>query len=294
LNADQKAIAIATLAIFLLTVMDALIKGLSSTYSAPQIMLLRASFGFIWAVGVFLWFRPGWPQGVQWKAHILRTCIMLTAGVLFFHALGRMPLAELFVYTFTAPIFVALFGSLLLREHLTRQVLLGLSLGFGGMVVIVATDPAARFGGGSWDGLAAALLSPIVYALAMVLLRKQAGHEPVPRIVFVQQVISVAIFVPLMSWQTPLPQGQQWIAAIAIGLLGTAGNLLLAMAFSRAEAAKVGVAEFTGLIWAALIGYAVFHETPRAMVWIGGALVITGCIVVLKGKPRAVAPADIA
>ena len=44
------------------------------------------------------------------------------------------------------------------------------------------------------------------------------------------------------------------------------------------------VAEYTGLIWAALIGYAFFAETPRAMVWIGGSLVIIGCLAVARGR----------
>jgi S-adenosylmethionine uptake transporter len=57
------------------------------------------------------------------------------------------------------------------------------------------------------------------------------------------------------------------------------------MAFARAEAAKVIVAEYSGLIWAALIGYIAFAETPRAMVWLGAVLVIAGCLAVVRAKP---------
>jgi drug/metabolite transporter (DMT)-like permease len=284
LTSDRNAIAIAVAAIFLLTVMDSLIKSLSGAFSALQILYFRNATGLVCAAALFLWLRPGWPDRAQLGNHALRTAIMGCTGLMFFYALGQMPLAELFVYTFTAPMFVALFGALLLKERLTGPVAMGLALGFSGIVLIVATDPAARFGGGSPLGLAAALLSPVTYAFAMVLLRRQAGGEPAARIVFLQSALMSLVLVPLMAPSTPLPQGLDLWKVLGLGVLGTAGNLLLAVAFKRAEAAKVAVSEYTGLIWAAVLGYVFFAETPRAMVWIGGSLVIAGCVVVARGK----------
>jgi drug/metabolite transporter (DMT)-like permease len=282
---DRNALLIALVAIFLLTVMDSVIKGLASRFNAFEIMLFRQGLGVIFAAALFLWFRPGWPAPTQWRGHIIRTLIMMATGLMFFHALGRMPLAELFVYTFTAPIFVALFGALILKERLTSATATGLALGFGGILIIVLTDPAATLGGGSWDGRAAAILSPITYALAMVLLRKQAGTEPVPRIVFIQSLLTAGMISVIALPTARMPVGADIGWAVAIAALGTAGNFLLAMAFARAEAAKVIMAEYSGLIWAALIGYIAFAETPRAMVWLGAVLVIAGCLAVVRAKP---------
>jgi S-adenosylmethionine uptake transporter len=47
------------------------------------------------------------------------------------------------------------------------------------------------------------------------------------------------------------------------------------------------VTEYTGLIWAALIGWAVFAEEVRATVWIGAALIIAGCLLAMRGKAEA-------
>jgi drug/metabolite transporter (DMT)-like permease len=297
LSSDRHAIALATLAIFLLTVMDSVIKSLSVQFNTLQIMYFRTVVGLLCAGVLFAVVRPGLPSLVQLKSHAIRSGIMLATGLMFFYALGQMPLAELFVYTFTAPMFVALFGALLLKERLSGPVLLGLALGFAGIIAIVATDPAARFGGGSSTGLAAAILSPITYAFAMVLLRRQAGNEPAVRIVFMQSLLISAVMVPMMALATPLPQGIGIVQVLAVGLLGTLGNLLLTTAFHKAEAAKVAVAEYTGLIWAALIGFAFFQEVPRTMVWVGGALVIAGCLSVAWGRkppPSPVTPADAA
>jgi drug/metabolite transporter (DMT)-like permease len=284
--ADRHAMPLALAAILLLTVMDSLIKSLSVRFNAVEIMFFRQGLGVFFAAGLFLWFRPGWPSRTQWRGHGLRTLIMMATGLMFFHALGRMPLAELFVYTFTAPIFVALFGLIILKERPNAATMAGLALGFAGILAIVLTDPAARFGGGSLDGVAAAILSPITYALAMVLLRRQAGNEPVPRIVFIQSLLTAGLVSLLVLPVPPMPQDGEIGRVVAIAALGTLGNFLLAMAFARAEAARVIVAEYTGLIWAAAIGFVFFAETPRAMVWVGAALVIGGCIIVMRAKAR--------
>jgi S-adenosylmethionine uptake transporter len=284
LPSDRNALAIATLGILLLTVMDAIIKSLSASYTAVEIMYFRNITGLVLGGLLFLALRPGWPSRGELGHHALRSGVMMCSGLLFFYALGQMPIAELFVYAFTAPIFVALFGAVLLKERLTAPVLGGLALGFSGIVAIVATDPAARFGGGSTAALLAALLSPIFYALAAVLLRRQAGGEPAVRIVFLQSIFISIVMVPLAAFTTAMPVGIDVWKVLGLGLLGTAGNLLLAAAFRRAEAAKVAVAEYTGLIWAAILGYAFFAEVPRSMVWVGAALVIAGCLVVARGQ----------
>ena len=284
LNSDRNALAIATLGILLLTVMDAIIKSLSGRYTAVEIMYFRNITGLVLGGMLFLTLRPGWPTRAEFAHHALRSGVMMCSGLLFFYALGQMPIAELFVYAFTAPIFVALFGAILLKERLTGPVIGGLALGFSGIVAIVATDPAARFGGGSAAALTAALLSPLFYALAAVLLRRAAGGEPAVRIVFLQSLLISMVMVPLAAFTTAMPSGLDIARVAGLGVLGTAGNLLLAAAFRRAEAAKVAIAEYTGLIWAAMLGYVFFAEVPRNMVWVGAALVIAGCVVVARGR----------
>ncbi len=284
MTSDRNALAIATLGILLLTVMDAMIKSLSGRFSAVEIMYFRNITGLVYGGILFMALRPGWPSRAELGHHALRSGVMMCSGLLFFHALGQLPLAELFVYAFTAPMLVALFGALLLKERLTTPVIGGIALGFSGIVAIIATDPAARFGGGSTSGLVAALLAPIFYALAAVLLRRQAGGEPAVRIVFLQSVFISIVMVPLAAFTVPMPVGIEVWKVLGLGLLGTAGNLLLAAAFRRAEAAKVAVTEYTGLIWAAILGYAFFAEVPRSMVWVGAVLVIAGCLVVARSR----------
>ncbi len=98
----------------------------------------------------------------------------------------------------------------------------------------------------------------------MVLLRKQAGSEPVPRIVFIQSLITASLLVLLVTPFAPLPRTED-LPEIAAWACSARRAGSYSPWFRPRDAAKVSVAEYTGLIWAAIIGYVFFAETPRAM-----------------------------
>jgi S-adenosylmethionine uptake transporter len=58
--------------------------------------------------------------------------------------------------------------------------------------------------------------------------------------------------------------------------------LLLAWAYARAEAQRLAPVEFTGLIWAALLGYLVFGEEIGVATVLGAGLIVTGCVLATR------------
>ena len=52
---------VAGLGIFLLSVMDAMIKGVATAHPTAQIVLMRYACGMPWAIAFFLWTRPSAP-----------------------------------------------------------------------------------------------------------------------------------------------------------------------------------------------------------------------------------------
>lgn len=66
-------------------------------------------------------------------------------------------------------------------------------------------------------------------------------------------------------------------ALILIGALGLAGHVALALAFARGEANRLVAVEYTGLIWAILIGLVFFAEMPTPQALLGAALIIGAC-----------------
>jgi S-adenosylmethionine uptake transporter len=61
----------------------------------------------------------------------------------------------------------------------------------------------------------------------------------------------------------------------------------LARAYALAEAQQLAPLEYTGLIWAAMIGFFFFAEAPRPQLWIGAVIIIGACLWGSGGKRAA-------
>jgi drug/metabolite transporter (DMT)-like permease len=227
----------------------------------------------------------------------------------FFYGLSVLPLAEALALSFMAPIFIAALSGVMLKETIGPQVALGLLLGTAGMGVMVlglhkgSTEPLPVL------GVAAAIASAFSYGLAIVLLRARALKDPVVTIVLIQHLVPTIIVgvVGLVVWNLVTPSltvvpraislapltlhGVLWF--VALGCCGAAGHYLLATAFSRAEAARLAVLDYTSLIWAVLFGYLFFHEVPGLSTLIGAILIAAGAYVSSQGGKPTALPHDV-
>ena len=66
------------------------------------------------------------------------------------------------------------------------------------------------------------------------------------------------------------------------GALGTLGLLGLTHAFTRLEASRVAPREYSGFVWAALLGYLLFGEVPTLTTAASAALIVGGCLLLLR------------
>jgi len=271
----RRPILLATLGVGVLSAMDAMIKHVAERHHTFEIAFLRYALGLIFAAAALAMIRPGWPSRESLIVNGSRSFIVAVTATCFFYALGALPLAETVALSFLSPIFLAIFGVLILREPVDGRMGFALALGMAGMLVIVGP----RIGAESYSseatlGAIAALISAVTYALAMTLLRARARHDPVVTIVFIQNIGPALILLApaILVWRTP--DAADWFFFLMIGFAGVAGHLLLAMAFARAQAARLAPLEYTALVWATLFGLLFYGELPTAYVLAGAALII--------------------
>ncbi|MBZ6076140.1 DMT family transporter [Microvirga puerhi] len=268
----------ATAGIAVLSVMDAVIKGMAAHYPIFQVAFLRFACGTLIATGVVAVLRPGWPSRETVTANLMRSVAAVVTAVSFFYALGQLPLAETLVLSFLSPMFIALFGLLLLREKVDSRILLAIAVGFGGTLVVVLGQSEGAQAARSWSGVGAALLSAVTYAFSLVLLRQRAQRDKFMHIVFFQNVGPGILVLPfaLLVWQPLNWPHLAWF--MSMGVLGVIGHVLMATAYAKAEAARLAPLEYTALIWAALIGYGVFSEIPTWATMGGGTLIVLAAL----------------
>ncbi|QFU15691.1 DMT family transporter [Microvirga thermotolerans] len=264
--------------IAVLSVMDAVIKGMAAHYPIFQVAFLRFACGTLVATGVVAAVRPGWPSRETVAANLLRSVAAVVTAVSFFYALGQLPLAETLVLSFLSPMFIALFGMLMLREKVDGRIVLAIAVGFGGTLIVVLGQSDAAQAARSWSGVGAALLSAVTYAFSLVLLRQRAQRDRFMHIVFFQNIGPCVLVAPfaLLVWQ-PL-NGPHLAWFMVMGVLGVIGHILMATAYAKAEAARLAPLEYTALIWAAAIGYGVFSEIPTWATLGGGTLIVLAAL----------------
>src|SRR5258706_5304083 len=147
---------------------------------------------------------------------------------------------------------------------------------------------SGTYASGAIYGVGACLLSAVSYALALVLLRARALRDALPIIVLFQNLgPAVLLAVPAMLvWVAPSAEDLGLLALT--GLLGVAGQYMLAFAFARAEAARLAPIQYTTLISGAPFGYPLFSDVPGLTTWLGAALIVVGTLAAQRSRPAAV------
>jgi drug/metabolite transporter (DMT)-like permease len=108
----------------------------------------------------------------------------------------------------------------------------------------------------------------------------------------VWQAISVMICslpLALLHWQ--LPGAWQWAGFLVCGILGSTGHYCLTRSFSVADISATQSVKFLDLVWATLLGWMVFSDSPSHSTLIGGTVICASTLWIARREARARAAA---
>lgn len=270
-------LALAMIGVAMGCVLDATIKHLGVAYTAVLIATVRYLFGTVFSGATVLALKRKLPDAAGLRRHALRSVAVTGSAVLFFHSLTILPIAEATVLIFGAPLVIAPLAWWILGEKMQPTAVVALMVGFVGVLITVQGAPEAADTARRMEGIISGVSASALYALSIVLLRQLAQKDDAVVTAFLGNVfpslylIGPAIFLGVTPAAGDLP-----IFAVA-GLTGFLLWFLLTQAYARAPAQSLAAAEYTALIWSALLGYFFFAEVPRWQVWIG-ALVIVAAV----------------
>jgi drug/metabolite transporter (DMT)-like permease len=266
------------------TGMDATVKLISPRYDALQLAFLRFAGGAVFALLLWLWFRSPMPARAAWRLHGWRCVLLLLSLTSYFHALTLLPLLQAVAISYTAPLFLAVLAVLLLGERPTGWIWLALACGLGG--VAASLGPALwQAGAGDAErveGLLWAVFGSLSFAGVMVLARKQAQQDSLWTILLLQNLLPLAVLALPAAWRWQAVPVSDLVPVVLIGALATVGLLGLTWAFKHLEASRVAPLEYTSFVWAGLLGYSLFGEVPTATTALSAALVVGGCLLLLR------------
>ena len=259
--------------------MNALVKWTAFHADVWMIIMVRSAVIAL-AVAIFAASR-GLSLKVSDKRKMLLRCVVgLTAMILYFTALGRIPIGQAVTLQYTAPLFVALLSGRVIRERVEPMVALLVGSAFAGIVLIVSPDLSSI----DSDALLA-LGSGFFAAMAYMYVRELRNTDSASSVVFWFAAFSVvgSIFQAL-----PDVAGLEWktvAALIGIGIGAGGGQVGITMAYHRANAAWVSAFSYLTVIVATFYGFTLFNETLGASDWLGGLLIVGSGIALIFMAP---------
>lgn len=254
----------------LLAGMAAMIKHLSGDLPSEIIVFCRNALGLMFLMPILLR-TGGLGQLVTRRPgmHFIRAATGVGAMFCFFYTIAEIELAKAVLVKMTTPFILPLVAWLWLAETITLRTLIAIAIGFAGVVVIMDPDSGVE------PVLLVALLGALLMSVAKVSIRRMADTEPPRRIVFWFGVFSTLISAVPLLWARPLPTLEDLPWLLAIGLTATIAQIAMTTAYQVANPGKVGVYNYTAVIWAAALGWFLWAETLELPFWIG-TLMITG------------------
>ena len=269
---SRRGILFMVAATLVFAIMDGLSRVVAERYGVIMVVMIRYWFfaGFVVLLAAR---RPGgvraaaataFPllQALRGVLLALEVCLTVTAFVW----LGLIETHALFA---SYPLMIAALSGPVLGERLGWRRWASIAAGFAGVLIIL--DPGGRvFSPAALIALSGAL----VFAIYGLLTRYVARRDRSEVSLFWAGVVgAVAISaVGAFHWQNIAPEDWGWVAALSVA--GLLGHWLLIKAYDAAEASVVQPFAFLQLVFIAVIGVAVFHESLRGGLVLGAALVV--------------------
>jgi S-adenosylmethionine uptake transporter len=145
------------------------------------------------------------------KIHLARGVLSTAMGFLFFWGLGRVPLAQAVALAFIAPLIALYLASVLLKEEIGPRTVAASLVAFAGVLVIFFGQAQANLGRQALIGSLAILVSAMLYALNIIIMRRQALVADPLEITFYQSVIvttTLGLSIPFAG--IALPEATHW------------------------------------------------------------------------------------
>jgi len=203
------------------------------------------------------------------RHHVLRSVSQGCSQTFLLIAFSLMPLAGATAINFSSPLFATLASALLLKETVGLARWLALLVGFGG--VLIVTAPGA---GAFQVGALFALANAVLYGSVTAGVRGMTTTESAQTLTLYQLALLTGFFALLLplGWTSPTPVDAAWI--VFNGASNAVGQYWWTRALHLAPASAVAPFNYLSLIWASILGFAIWGDVPTVSLVIGSAVVV--------------------
>jgi drug/metabolite transporter (DMT)-like permease len=274
---------------FLFAVSSATSKWLVTDYPVGEILFTRTIISMI-ALSTFILPSAGLAvfRTRRAGAHVIRSLSQATSQTLLIVAFSMMPLASATAINFSAPLFATLASIFLLKETVGAARWMALVVGFLG--VLLVTGPGADM---FQAGALYALGNAVLFGTVTAGVRGMTTTESTETLTMYQIVLLSVAYTLMLPFGFVTPGWGDALLMLVNGVTNAIGQYWWTRALHLAPTSAVAPFQYLSLVWALIIGFAVWGEVPTVALLIGSAIVVgSGIFLFWHESRRAVVPTD--
>lgn len=262
--------------------MNVLVKYIGTGLPVAQVAFLRFAMGVLFLLPMIKAVRS-----VAYTHEIIglmigRGTIHAIAMVLWFYAMTRIPMAEVTAMNFMNPIYVTIGAVFLFGEKIALPRILALGVAvIGGLIVL-------RPGFRTLDpGHVAMIFAAMGIAGSYLFANALSKRVPASVVVFSMSTIVPLILAPfaIRVWETPTLI--ELCLLFLMSFFATFAHYCMTRAFACAPQSAIQPVSFLQLLWATVLGAALFGERFDMFVTLGGALIMGAVTFITLREARA-------
>tara|TARA_B110000881_G_scaffold110925_1_gene97406 strand:+ start:421 stop:1305 length:885 start_codon:yes stop_codon:yes gene_type:complete len=270
------------ISVIFFSVMEILVKFLSSSYPIGELVFFRGFFGLLPII--FIMPKKKFFQNFKTKKiklHIFRTITGCFALISIFFSLKYLPLADAISITFAAPIFATIFSIFFLKEIVGKKRWFAVLIGFLGILIILKPGTSL---------FSIYSIFPILFCVgfaasaSLIRILSKTDKNYLISFYYTAGLTLVSLFLDPLSWKIPL--FKDCLLLISIGIIGSLGNIIITEAYRKSEISLITPIKYLNLIFAIVFGYYLFNEVPEVSTLIGSVLIIVSTVIIFIRERR--------
>jgi drug/metabolite transporter (DMT)-like permease len=261
---------------------DTLVKYVSESLPASQLILLRGIMASVLLLAIAHAMGTTRRLADLFDGRVMARAGLDTLGtVIYLVSLFHIPLANATAINMATPLVVTVLAVLAFREEVNAARWLAIAVGFTGVLLVVKPR------GDDFNAYAVLCLVGTLFQASRDVATRLVDRTIPSVLITLSTAVAVTLFAAVWSlfqeWVPVRPAQLALLAAASVFL--SAAYFLVTVAMRAGEMSLIAPFRYSGLVFALLLGYAVWGYVPNAWAWCGIALLL-GAGLWLMRKPR--------
>jgi len=270
---------------------NAVVKWQLASYPLGEVAFGRTLFAFLTVAAIVL---PRTGLAVlrtnRYREHLQRGLSQFGSMLCWFLAVSALSLGEATAIGFAAPLFTTLLSIVILKEKVGIHRWSALIVGFVGVLFITHPGPGTLTYGALFALGNAVLISTVAIAI-----RRMSATESTETLTLYQMSIMTLCTACLLAFGFRAPH---WTDALMVAFAGIGNGIAQywwTRSLSLAPPSAVVPFNYLSLVWAAMLGFAIWDDVPTPTLLVGSVIVVASGLYILwretLRQPRRSAPA---